>query len=80
MRFSVPIREADIRRLGSNVRFVPIATIRTATKGLYSITSLARANSDGGTSRPSVLAVFKLIASSYLTGACTGRYRPASRP
>jgi hypothetical protein len=28
---------------------------------------------DGGTSRPSALAVLRLIASSYLVGACTGR-------
>jgi hypothetical protein len=27
----------------------------------------------GGTSRPSVLAVFKLMTSSYLVGACTGK-------
>src|SRR5262249_4272480 len=40
---------------------------------LHSITSSARASSVGGTSRPSALAVFKLITSSYLVGACTGR-------
>ena len=40
---------------------------------LYSITSSARASSDGGTSRPSALAVLRLITSSYLVGACTGR-------
>src|SRR6185503_7855437 len=39
----------------------------------YSITSSARASSVGGTSRPSVLAVLRLITSSYFTGACTGR-------
>ena len=39
----------------------------------YSITSSARASSDGGTSRPSALAVLRLITSSYLVGACTGR-------
>src|SRR5262249_9097741 len=39
----------------------------------HSITSSARASSDGGTSRPSDLAVFWLITSSYLVGACTGR-------
>src|SRR5262249_8693128 len=39
----------------------------------HSITSSARASSVGGTSRPSVLAVFKLITSSYFVGACTGR-------
>ena len=39
----------------------------------YSITSSARASSIGGTSRPSALAVFKLIVSWNLVGACTGR-------
>src|SRR5262249_28426970 len=40
---------------------------------LHSITSSARPSSVAGTSRPSALAVFKLITSSYLVGACTGR-------
>ena len=39
----------------------------------HSITSSARASNDGGTARPSALAVLRLIASSYLVGACTGR-------
>src|SRR5437763_15642629 len=39
----------------------------------YSITSSARASSIGGTSRPSALAVLRLITSSYLVGVCTGR-------
>jgi hypothetical protein len=39
----------------------------------HSITSSARASTVGGNSRPSALAVFRLIASSYLFGACTGR-------
>src|SRR5262245_55705941 len=39
----------------------------------YSITSSARASSVGGTSRPSAWAVFKLMTSWYLVGACTGR-------
>ena len=39
----------------------------------YSITSSARASSVGGTVRPSALAVLRLIASSYLVGACTGK-------
>src|SRR5262249_22206327 len=38
----------------------------------HSITSSARASSDGGTVRPSALAVLRLITSSYLVGACTG--------
>jgi len=39
----------------------------------YSITSSARARSVAGTSRPSDLAVLRLITNSYLVGACTGR-------
>src|SRR5262249_8677977 len=39
----------------------------------HSITSSARASSVGGTSRPSALAVLRLITNSYLVGACTGR-------
>src|SRR5262245_12078800 len=40
---------------------------------VHSITSSARASSVGGTSRPSALAVLKLIASWYLVGAWTHR-------
>src|SRR5215470_13211014 len=40
---------------------------------VHSITSSARASTVAGTSRPSALAVFRLITSSYLVGACTGR-------
>src|SRR5262249_54500930 len=39
----------------------------------HSITSSARASNVVGTSRPSALAVFRLITNSYLVGACTGR-------
>ena len=39
----------------------------------HSITSSARASSDGGTSRPIAFAVLRLMTSSYLVGACTGR-------
>src|SRR5262252_282505 len=39
----------------------------------HSITSSARASRVGGTSRPSAFAVLRLITSSYLVGACTGR-------
>jgi hypothetical protein len=39
----------------------------------HSITSSARASRVGGTSRPSALAVLRLMISSYLVGACTGR-------
>src|SRR6516165_8613384 len=40
---------------------------------VHSITSSARASTVAGISRPSALAVFRLITSSYLVGACTGR-------
>src|SRR5512138_2571457 len=39
----------------------------------HSITSSARARSDGGISRPSALAALRLTTSSYFVGACTGR-------
>ena len=39
----------------------------------YSITSSALASSDGGTVRPSALAVFMLITNSNLVGCSTGR-------
>jgi hypothetical protein len=39
----------------------------------HSITSSARASSVGGMSRPSAFAVLRLITSSNLVGACTGR-------
>src|SRR5262249_51497535 len=39
----------------------------------HSITSLARASTASGTVRPSALAVLRLITSSYLVGAWTGR-------
>src|SRR5438105_1035734 len=39
----------------------------------HSITSSARASTVAGTSRPSALAVLRLITVSYLVGACTGR-------
>ena len=44
----------------------------------HSITSSARARSEEGTSRPSILAVSRLITNSYLVGACTAGRR-ASR-
>src|SRR6516164_4835745 len=39
----------------------------------HSITSSARASSDGGTPRPSALAVLRLMSNLYLVGACIGR-------
>ena len=61
-----PVLKGEISKF--NVRFVPIADIAA-----YSINSSAVASSAGGTARPSALAVLRLITSSYLVGACTGR-------
>ena len=40
---------------------------------IHSITSSARASNFGGTSRPSALAVLRLMTNSNLVGCCTGR-------
>ena len=40
---------------------------------VHSSNSSARASTDGGIVRPSAFAVLRLITSSYLVGACTGR-------
>src|SRR5262249_8659756 len=66
-----------------DVRFTPKSGLWHCTRGCllwansghsdYSMTSWARASSEGGTVRPSALAVFRFMASSYLLGACTGR-------
>src|SRR5262249_61687259 len=40
---------------------------------LHSITSVARSRIDGGTARPSALAVLRFRTISYFTGNCTGR-------
>src|SRR3974390_2017795 len=39
----------------------------------HSITSSARASTDGGIVRPRAFAVLRLMTSSYLVGTCTGR-------
>src|SRR5215470_3604955 len=46
---------------------------RDEIAALHSITSSARAMSDGGTTRPSPLAVWRLMTRSYLVGACIGK-------
>src|SRR5499425_1478882 len=51
----------------------PTTKQRDELAALHSITSSARASTDDGISRPSALAVLRLIKSSYLVGACTGR-------
>jgi hypothetical protein len=60
--------KADMCSALAYVCFGPQADI-----GAHSITSSARAISVGGISRPSAFAALKLITSSYLVGACTGR-------
>src|SRR5262249_19146706 len=59
-----PRRERPRRRAAEQRDEVP---------SFHSITSSARASSIGGTSRPSALAVLRLMTSSYFVGACTGR-------
>src|SRR5262249_12471341 len=46
---------------------------RDELAAFHSITSSARASRRSGTVRPSAFAVLRLITSSYLVGACTGR-------
>src|SRR5262249_58990107 len=46
---------------------------RDELAAFHSITSSARASTAAGISRPSALAVLRLITSSYLVGACTGK-------
>src|SRR5262245_48981255 len=46
---------------------------RDERAALHSMASSAMASSVGGTSRPRALAVLRLMTSSYLVGACTGR-------
>ena len=65
-------------RRSPNSRHHP-ARLRTSRRAItgndqpYSITSSAVASSDDGTSRPSALAVLRLITNSNLLGNCTGR-------
>ena len=61
--------KADIVQHGGNVRFVPKADSRTATRNCYSNTLSAMARSVGGTFNPSALAVLRLMTNSYLAGA-----------
>src|SRR6516164_9506624 len=77
-RVSQPVAAGEGGHEGSmnNVRFTPMpkTDIRHCSKERrYSITSSARAISEGGTVRPSAFAVLRLMVSSYLVGACTGR-------
>src|SRR5712692_10698212 len=72
--------KADSNRTSGHVRLVPFPDSCTAAKQHpYSITSLASASSLSGRSSPSVLAVLRLITSSYLMGACIGKAGPRER-
>src|SRR5262249_21062667 len=59
--------------LGAPVGRRRAAEQRDELAPLHSITSSARASRLSGTVRPSSFAVLRLITSSYLVGACTGR-------
>jgi hypothetical protein len=61
--------KADMCGATRDVRYVPIADIAP----LHSITSSARASSDGGTMRPNILAVWALTTSSNLLACTTGK-------
>jgi len=75
---------ADSRTAANQMNWLPAwrhrPTIpRPTTIGMnrfrtYSITSFARASRFGGMVMPSAFAVLRLIANSYLVGACTGRF------
>jgi hypothetical protein len=65
--------KAEVHPRSCYVAFVPQGDICSAARNpVYSITSSARASSDGGTSRPSTLAVVKLMTRSNLVGCSTG--------
>jgi hypothetical protein len=61
--------KADIKGDGCHVRLVPEAAVSSRSKvAPYSITSSARASKVGGTSRPSALAVLRLMTRSNFVG------------
>ena len=66
--------KADIAEGDRHVRFVPKADIlRCGGDWRYSITSVGDRHHARRMVRPSALAVVRLMTSSYLVGACTGR-------
>src|SRR5262245_6890109 len=72
--------KAAVNAPGRNRRSVPKAAVSNRSKSAaYSITPSARERIEVGRSRPSALAVFRLMTSPYLVGACTGR-SAGSRP
>src|SRR5262245_38733245 len=66
--------KADICSGLANVRYGPKRTHAVQKKDCYSITSLARASSEGGTAMPSTFAVLRLMTSSSLVGNSIGRW------
>ena len=76
-RFTPVSGETVPRQPSARFRVVPSAAITVQQHGCrsqtYSITASARASSMGGISRPSALAVLRLITSSNFVGCCTGR-------
>src|SRR5262249_28088677 len=60
-----------LRARGERQRGRGAAESQDELAAVHSITSSARASNVGGTSRPSALAVLRLMSSSYLVGACT---------
>src|SRR5262249_2388722 len=69
---------ADTRCARPRFREVPIAVVSRCSKCryttlIYSITSLARASSDGEMVRPSAFAVLRFMMRSNLVGCSTGR-------
>jgi hypothetical protein len=68
-KFSGSLQLADINEPCRHFRVVPEADLSNRSKATgYSITSSARASSVAGTSRPSSLAVLRLITNSNLVG------------
>src|SRR6516165_10479747 len=70
---TVRARSPKVASLASGARPLVAAPASSWRTARHSITSSARPSSVGGISRPSTLAVFMLMTSSYLVGACTGR-------
>src|SRR5262245_32114856 len=67
--------KADKQQTSPFVRYVPQPAVSNRSKAAgYSMTASARASTVAGTSRPSALAVLRLITSSYLVGAHSGLF------